>query len=40
MGICRPILVMAQGKLIAEGDADAIRGDPRVIDAYLGDVPG
>jgi branched-chain amino acid transport system ATP-binding protein len=40
MGICRSILVMAQGKLIAEGDADAIRSNVRVIDAYLGDVPG
>ena len=39
MGICDPILVMAQGKLILEGDADTVRGDPRVIDAYLGDVP-
>jgi branched-chain amino acid transport system ATP-binding protein len=36
MSICRPILVMAQGKLIMEGAADAVRADPRVIDAYLG----
>ena len=40
MGICRSILVMAQGKLIAEGDADTVRRDPRVIDAYLGGGPG
>jgi len=40
MGICRQILVMAQGKLIAEGDAQTVRRDPRVIDAYLGDGSG
>jgi branched-chain amino acid transport system ATP-binding protein len=39
MSICRPILVMAQGKLIMEGDADTVRADPRVIDAYLGGAP-
>jgi branched-chain amino acid transport system ATP-binding protein len=39
MSICRPILVMAQGKLIMQGDADAVRADPRVIDAYLGGAP-
>jgi len=30
------VIVMAQGKVIAEGPADAVMGDPRVIDAYLG----
>jgi branched-chain amino acid transport system ATP-binding protein len=39
MSICRPILVMAQGRLIMQGDADAVRADPRVIDAYLGGAP-
>ncbi|RZD23829.1 ABC transporter ATP-binding protein, partial [Campylobacter jejuni] len=39
MSICRPILVMAQGKLIMQGDADQVRADPRVIDAYLGGAP-
>ena len=40
MSICEPIVVMAQGKVIFEGDAAAVRRDPRVLDAYLGDMPG
>jgi branched-chain amino acid transport system ATP-binding protein len=36
MSLCRPILVMAQGRLIAQGDAETIRNDPVVLDAYLG----
>jgi ABC-type branched-subunit amino acid transport system ATPase component len=30
------VIVMAQGKIIAEGPPDAVMGDQRVIDAYLG----
>jgi neutral amino acid transport system ATP-binding protein len=30
------VVVMAQGKLIAEGPPDSVMGDQRVIDAYLG----
>ncbi|MBV8565013.1 MAG: ABC transporter ATP-binding protein [Methylobacteriaceae bacterium] len=30
------VIVMAEGAVIAEGSPDAIRADPRVIDAYLG----
>ena len=38
MQLCRPIIVMAQGRVIFEGEADGVRADPRVLDAYLGDV--
>ena len=38
MQLCRPIVVMAQGRVIFEGEPDGVRGDPRVLDAYLGDV--
>jgi branched-chain amino acid transport system ATP-binding protein len=39
MSICDPLMVMAQGELIFAGAAEAARRDPRVIDAYLGDLP-
>ena len=31
-----PILVMANGALLLEGDAATVRADPRVLAAYLG----
>ena len=36
MRLCRPILVMASGRLLVEGNPETVRSDPRVIDAYLG----
>ena len=39
MSICDPIFVMAQGRLLYEGDAAGARRDPAVLDAYLGDLP-
>jgi branched-chain amino acid transport system ATP-binding protein len=36
MNLCRPVMVMAQGRLLTTGPPDAVRRDPRVIDAYLG----
>jgi len=39
MSVCEPIVVMVQGQVISQGNAAAVRSDPRVLDAYLGDVP-
>ena len=36
MRLCRPIVVMAAGRLLLEGDAETVRSDPRVLDAFLG----
>jgi ABC-type branched-subunit amino acid transport system ATPase component len=35
--LCDPILVMARGRVIAEGPPTAIQRDPAVLDAYLGE---
>ena len=37
MGICEHIYVLDYGKIIAEGTAEAIRSNPKVIAAYLGE---
>jgi branched-chain amino acid transport system ATP-binding protein len=36
MSLCSPIMVMAQGRLLMTGNAQEVRDDPRVIEAYLG----
>lgn len=36
MGICEHIVVLDYGKIISEGNADEVRGDSKVIAAYLG----
>ena len=34
--LCDPVIVMAEGKVLAEGSADAIMKNEQVIEAYLG----
>jgi len=33
--LCDPVIVMAQGEILAEGTMEQIRSDQRVLDAYL-----
>ena len=34
--LCDPVIVMAEGTLLAEGSAEQVKADERVIEAYLG----
>ena len=36
MNLCRPVIVMAAGKLLMQGEPQDVRSDPRVLEAYLG----
>ena len=39
MRLCRPVLVMAAGRLLTSGTPEEVRADPRVVEAYLGGTP-
>lgn len=34
--LCDPVIVMAEGKVLAQGTVDEVKNDDRVIEAYLG----
>lgn len=36
MSICDPVIVMSEGRTLAEGTPETVRRDPRVLEAYLG----
>ena len=38
MGLCDRVIVMHQGKTIADDAPERVRANPDVIDAYLGGV--
>ena len=36
MNLCDPVIVMSEGSRLMQGTPEAVRGDPRVLEAYLG----
>ena len=36
MNLCDPVIVMSEGKKLAEGRPEEIKRDKRVLEAYLG----
>lgn len=38
MNLCDPVVVMAYGKILAQGSPETIQNDKKVLEAYLGEV--
>ena len=38
--LCDPVICMAEGRVLIEGDFATVRSDPRVLEAYLGETVG
>ncbi|MBL8443049.1 MAG: ABC transporter ATP-binding protein [Zoogloeaceae bacterium] len=38
--LCQPVVCMAEGKVLIQGDFHTVRSDPRVLEAYLGEPAG
>ncbi|MBN9668921.1 ABC transporter ATP-binding protein [Roseibium aggregatum] len=38
--LCDPVICMAEGKVLIEGDFHAVRSNPQVLEAYLGETAG
>ncbi|MHC5654732.1 ABC transporter ATP-binding protein [Stappia sp.] len=36
--LCDPVICMAEGRVLIEGDFATVRSDPRVLEAYLGET--
>ncbi|MBC9072752.1 ABC transporter ATP-binding protein [Thauera sp. CAU 1555] len=36
--LCAPVVCMAEGKVLIQGDFQTVRRDPRVLEAYLGET--
>ena len=37
MKLCSPIMVMSEGSILMQGDADEIRSDKRLLEAFFGE---